>query len=215
MIRLLCVFAGVLLVAEAVLADPVACGTDRPPGSTATGVYHISMGEFPQFAVASNLLEPVYQCRLPFTYDDGEGFVLYVNETTGGGNSGDSDPGASDFSDILVGIGGLLTLYSDPSEVIDNYRTYFPNDPPTKLNTVNEIGNELDNYFVFTQLVGQNHDVPLAEFYVISDQSPEPLTLVLLASGLGFVFSVRRRMTTGAWSPGMKLPSKARRLFGR
>ena len=193
MIRLLYVFAGVLLVANAVLADPIACGTDQPPGSTLTGVYHISMGEFPQFAVPGNLLEPIYQCRLPFTYDEGEGFVLYVNETTADGKPDDSDA-ASPFSDILVGNGPLLTLYSDPSEFIDNYKTDFPNDPPTPSNTVNEIGNERDNYFVFTQLVGENHDIPFAEFYVISDQSPEPRTLVLLASGLGFACLVRRRM---------------------
>ena len=195
MIRLLYVFACALLVAEAVLADPVACGTDQPPGSTATGVYHISMGEFPQFAAPGNLLEPIYQCRLPFTYDDGEGFVVYVNETTGGGNSVDSDGGSS-FSDILVGNGPLLTLYSDPSEVIDNYQIDFPNDPPTLATTVNEIGNERDNYFVFTQLVGEKHDIPFAEFYVISDQSPEPRTFVLLASGMGIALVARRRMRT-------------------
>jgi hypothetical protein len=160
------------------------------------------MGEFPQFAVAGNLLEPNYQCQLPFTYDTGEGFVAYVTETTVGGNPVDTDPGASAFSDILFGAGNLLTLYSDPSEVIDNYSTDFPNDPPTASNTVAEIGNESDNYFVFTQLVGENHDIFFAEFDIISDQSsPEPRTLVLLASGLGFVGAARRRVMRRQMGP--------------
>src|SRR4051794_38313705 len=94
----------VLVFAAQLTADPFVpadCATFAGlPGSTAP--YHFTMAEIPKWQMPGNTVEPVYQCKLPFTLDDVEKLVIYVTEPPGSGSSEDFDPGPSPFSDIVV-----------------------------------------------------------------------------------------------------------------
>ena len=174
----------VLLLCAATLTaqtPPLPCDTFAGlAGSMA--VYHFSMGEFSKWAVPGNTIESVYKCKLPFQFEDDEKVVVYVKEPPGG------EPNPTPYGDVMVLAGGFITLYSDPSESIDNYRTVF-DQQPTPANTVTEIGTEGDNHFTYVQFDATGHQ--FADYYIVSD-SPEPQSLILVGAGLALLFFGRR-----------------------